>query len=150
SSAGVTAGALCRIRGGTPSVEAEGPVAGIGRLAIPRRCIMGVADGIIPKLKDIQWEEKGRPEIETERAAIAVAKVVPLVEPILKKFLRDQLVGSGGHAKDELAKRMFNHYLDAFGLVFVLTLDDMKHMNSPAVPGHDGIDVRMKDMATRN
>jgi hypothetical protein len=103
---------------------------------------MSVIDDVIKKLKDTPWEEQSRAAVEAEKIAIKAVKItIPFSSRIMKKFLRDQLAG---HAKDDLARRMFAHYLDDDGEDFILTLDDMKHMN-----GNGGIDLRVKDLNDR-
>jgi hypothetical protein len=64
------------------------------------------------------------------------------VTPVLREILREQLIGVGGHAKDDLAVRLFNHYLDKRGADFALTIADIKLMNSPAIPVPGPIDIR--------
>jgi len=106
---------------------------------------MSIAKRIIDALKDVKWEEKSQSEIDAKKLEFAALKIsVPLLVPVAKHFLRNELTGPGGHAKDELAKRMFDHYLDEDGKLFVLTLDDMKAMNA------NGIDIRNKDTSTVN
>ncbi|MGL4550593.1 MAG: hypothetical protein ACRC33_05355 [Gemmataceae bacterium] len=101
---------------------------------------MSIIDDVIKKLKDTPWEEQSRAAVEAERITIKGVKIaVPFSVPIMKKFLRDQLAG---HAKDDIAKRMFAHYLDGSGQDFFLTLDDMKSMNN-------GIDLRAKGLNDR-
>ncbi len=114
---------------------------------------MSVADGIIKRLKEIKWEEKSQSEIDSERGAVRLLKNnVPWIVPELKNMLRNELTGPGGHAGDDLAKRMFNHYLDDSGQDFVLTLEDMKSMNrqDPRMAPQGGIDIRKKDVDAAN
>jgi hypothetical protein len=113
---------------------------------------MGVID--IDELKNTRWEEKPVAEIAMRRSDVQIVKMaIPQVVPILKMILRAQLIGPKGHAQDKLAERMFNHYLDGDGSDFILTLDDMKYMNSAAKLFNKNaalIDIRMKDKTTPN
>jgi hypothetical protein len=102
-------------------------------------------DDIIKKLKETKWEEESKATIVGMRGTIAIVKQTTpgnIVTPILREILREQLVGAGGHAKDDLAIRLFNHYLDKRGADFALTIVDIKNMNSPAIPVPGPIDIR--------
>ena len=62
-------------------------------------------DDIIKKLKETKWEEESKATIVGMRGTIAVVKQTTpgtIVTPILREILREQLVGAGGHAKDDL------------------------------------------------
>jgi hypothetical protein len=113
---------------------------------------MSVAEAIIKRLKNVKWEDQWQIEIEGERASLATAKVMqPGLALKLKEMLRNELAGPGGHAGDQLAVRLFNHYLDDSGQTFVLTLDDMKAMSQPAARmSPKGIDLHNKDDSTVN
>ncbi len=82
---------------------------------------MGI-DDIIEDLKNIEWEKKSKSTVMRYRYAVFTLKIVPMygqiAAKILKEVLRGQLVGSSGHAKDQLAIRLFNHYLNGYGANF--------------------------------
>ena len=81
-------------------------------------------------LESAQLEKKSRMEIEILRSICAQIKSSsPMAASAMKAALERKLIGPGGHASDELAKRMFIHYLYRSG-DFTLTIDDMKMMNS--------------------
>lgn len=69
----------------------------------------------------------------------------------MKAAMLNELVGPGGHAKDDLAKRLFQHYIFGAGLPFNLTVADMQTMNSSAgslSPGR--IDLRKTHWQDKN
>ncbi|HVS38163.1 MAG TPA: hypothetical protein VMS17_21570 [Gemmataceae bacterium] len=114
---------------------------------------MSVTDDIIQKLKEREWEDLSPPELMAERTNMTALKaIVPALRPNLQNQQHNELNGPSGHAGDELAKRMFNHYLDDAGQLFVLTLDDMKSMNTkdPRMAPQGGIDIRKSDTNTVN
>lgn len=102
-------------------------------------------DEIVKKIKETKWEKESKATIVLMRSTITVLKqTMPgaIVTPVLREVLRDQLVGVGGHAKDGLAIRLFNHYLDKRGADFALTIVDIKWMNDLAIPVPGPIDIR--------
>jgi hypothetical protein len=108
---------------------------------------------LIDVIKNEKWEIRSRTDIEMQRYTIKLAKIsTPLLSRMLTEYMRTELIGPKAHAQDKLAERLFVHYLDEDGSDFMLTLEDMKYMNS-AVKLHDmvtpAIDLRVKDTRTK-
>lgn len=112
---------------------------------------MGI-DEIISEIKNTKWEEKSRSEIDTYRRRVAALKMAPaatspigpmVLNMVLKEILRDQLIGKAGHAKDQIAIRMFNHYLDGGGAKFTLSVSEMRLM-AAGKKGVGPVDLRKK------
>jgi hypothetical protein len=81
-------------------------------------------------LEEIQLETKSRFEIEGLRVTCAAVKFrSPEARIAMKLCMDHKLLGPGGNARDDLAKRMCRHYLYGNG-DFNLTIEDMKWMNS--------------------
>lgn len=108
---------------------------------------MGAAEDIIKELKETAWEEKSQLTIDSFRLMVAGVKFKsPSARLLMMGFLRQELEK---HASDDLAKRLFNHYLGGGGKDFTLTLGDMVHMNSDErVRGH--IDIRTTEFGSPN
>src|SRR4051794_32639643 len=95
----------------------------------------------MPALMDIitDWENKSKQEVVDARALWNNAYAdVPGFRMGSKLILQQVLTGQPiplplltPHARDQLAVRMFNWYLNGTGKDFTLTLADMKAMNTP-------------------
>ena len=83
---------------------------------------------IIQKAKNTQWEKMPREIIESYRDDIRQVKSIPGIEKQMREILRQQLTGRGGHAQDNLAVRIFNHYLLRSGNPLILSLPDIKYI----------------------
>src|SRR5262249_14780202 len=113
------------------------------------------------------WELKSKQEVQDARWLWAQAYAVPGFRMASKNILQGVLTGTPivlppiivttPHARDQLAVRMFNHYLNNAGKDFMLTLADMQAMNTPtkSINGTGNIktpeiDIRNKDENTVN
>ncbi len=110
-------------------------------------------DELINEIKNTKWERKSPATIKNMRETIALLKITTpgiVLTPMLKEILREQLIGPKGHkfpkghARDKLAVRLFNHYLDKRGADFALTMADYFLMNSGAISVPGPIDIRKK------
>jgi len=128
----------------------------------------------MPALMDIftDWEKKTKQEVQDARRRWSEAYAFPLAGPAFRwqcrnilefvligtpYFLPVGLYNQKPHARDQLAVRLFRHYLNGNGKSFVLTLADMKAMNTPtkSLNGTGSIktpqiDIRNKDEKTEN
>jgi hypothetical protein len=121
----------------------------------------------MPALMDIfdDWENKTKQEVDDARWLWAQAYADVPGFRIGSKFILRQLLtgeptaipGKTPHARDQLAVRMFNHYLGNTGQDFMLKLDDMKAMNTQtkSINGTGSIktpqiDIRNKNESTVN
>jgi hypothetical protein len=125
----------------------------------------------MPALMDIftDWENKSKKEVEDARWLWSQAYAIPGAGAAFrwecKKILEFVLIGSWQshffvpgliqmkpHARDQLAVRMFRHYLNSAGQDFTLTLADMKAMNIPtkSMNGTGAIKTPQIDIRNKN
>jgi hypothetical protein len=128
----------------------------------------------MPALLDIfnDWANKSKQEVLDARSLWRQAYAIPLGGPAFRwecrNILEFVLIGTPyfvpiglynqkPHARDQLAVRLFRHYLNGGGKSFALTLADMKAMNTPTTSMNGTgaiktphIDIRNKDEKTVN
>jgi len=108
---------------------------------------MSVVDDIINKLKGVKFETWSQSEIDALAVAIAALKSAAggSVDPVLKLFLLREL---NKHAKDDIAREMFDNYLYENGKTYNLSLQQMKQMNSGSkLSKSKKIDIRKKSIS---
>jgi len=95
---------------------------------------------LVEKIKRIKWERRSEFEVKAYRTLLFGMKAsTPLIIPILKKILKEQLKI---HGKDDIAHDMFKHYFDGGGERYTLTVEQMKQMSTGTGKRGQKIDVR--------
>jgi hypothetical protein len=123
-----------------PPLGALGPVVG---------SVVGLIK-VAEVLSLTKWEGMSRAELDQEQTAVKAWKnKIPGLTVALRPILKTRLYGI---AKDDLAKRLFDNYLetkkDLHKQEYKLTLDEMKTMNSGTLSPR--IDIRKKDTVNVN